>query len=293
MGTVLSNHLCASPRWPRQGLFASACLLLLLGAAGARPSPPPAAAGGEFTAATLNIWHDQRDWPARRAVVLDTLRVLAPDVLFLQEVLEKEGLPNQARQLADSLGWACVFASVDPPGAAKRYGNAILTRHRILAWAEVNLAPLDDYRVAAHARLDIQGRVLDAYVTHLHHTDAGGGIRAEQVRGLLAFVDSTRGDGAVVVGGDFNAEPAAPELAPLRARFGDGYGAIHAGAEAAPVTTLNPAVGHAPRRIDHLFFEPRRLRPVAAAIFLDAPTPAGVWASDHFGVWARFQRLER
>lgn len=291
-GTVLPSHSCSSPKRPRPGLLASACLLLLLGAAVARPSPPPAAAA-EFSAATLNIWHDQRDWPARRAVLLDTLRALAPDVLFLQEVLEKEGLPNQARQLADSLGWACVFASVDPPGAAKRYGNAILTRHRIVAWAEARLAPLDDYRVAAHARLDIQGRVLDAYVTHLHHTDAGGHIRAEQVRGLLAFVDSTCGDGAVVVGGDFNAEPADPELAPLRARFADGYGAIHAGAEAALATTLNPAAGHAPRRIDHLFFEPRRLRPVAAAIFLNAPTPAGVWASDHFGVRARFQWLER
>ena len=49
--------------------------------------------------------------------MLDSLRTLSPDVLFLQEVLEKEGLPNQARQLADSLGWAYVFASVDPPGA--------------------------------------------------------------------------------------------------------------------------------------------------------------------------------
>ena len=105
------------------------------------------APAGDFTAATLNIWHDQGDWPARRAVILDTLRVLSPDVLFLQEVLEKEGLPNQAQQLADSLGWGFVFASVDPPGAAKRYGNAILTRHRIVATHEIMLPPLDDYRV--------------------------------------------------------------------------------------------------------------------------------------------------
>jgi len=244
-------------------------------------APPP----DTFTAATLNIWHDQRDWPARRAVMLEALRAPAPDVLFLQEVLEKEGLPNQAQQLADSLGCAYVFVSVDPPGAAKRYGNAILTRHRIVATHEIKLPPLDDYRVAAHARLEVDGRMVDTYVTHLHHTEEGAAIRAVQVGALIAFVDSTRGDGALVIGGDFNAAPDQPELAPLRVLYRDSWEAVHPGADA---TTLNPAIGHAPRRIDHLFSDPERLHPLAAEVFLDAPTAEGVWASDHFGVWARF-----
>ena len=247
------------------------------------------ASAADFTAATLNIWHDQGDWPARRAVILDTLRVLSPDVLFLQEVLEKEGLPNQAQQLADSLGWGFVFASVDPPGAAKRYGNAILTRHRIVATHEIMLPPLDDYRVAAHARLEAGGRTVDAYVTHLHHTAEGAHIRAEQVRGLLAFVDSTRGEGELVIGGDFNAGADKAELAPLLARYHDCYAKHHPEAAGGTVTTLNPAMGHAPSRIDHLFVEPGGPRPVAAGIFLAAPSPSGVWASDHFGVWARLR----
>jgi endonuclease/exonuclease/phosphatase family metal-dependent hydrolase len=121
-----------------------------------------------FLAVTLNIWHDQQDWPARCAVILDTLRTLRPDVVFLQEVLQKEGLPNQAQTLAESLGATFVFASVDPPGAPKRYGNAILTRHRIAATNEIHLKPLDDYRVAVHARLEVEGRSVDAYATHLH-----------------------------------------------------------------------------------------------------------------------------
>ncbi len=276
----------------RAAFLAGALVAALIPASRCPCAPAPAAAAtaaSDVRIATLNIWHDQQDWPARRAVILDTLRALSPDVLLLQEVLEKEGLPNQARQLADSLGWACAFASVDPPGAAKRYGNAILTRHRIVAWQETKLAPLDDYRVAAHARLDVGGRRLDAYVTHLHHTDAGSAIRARQVRDLLAFVDSTRGDGALVIGGDFNAPPDAPELAPLRARFADTWAATRSGPDPAGVTTLNPAKGHVPRRIDHLFCVPRELRPVAAAIFLAAPGRAGTWASDHFGVWARLR----
>jgi beta-glucosidase len=266
-------------------LVASITVVVLAAAPVTAAAPPPA----EFTVATLNIWHDQQDWPARRAVMLDALRVLAPDVLLLQEVLQKEGLPNQARQLADGLGWAYVFTSVDPPEAAKRYGNALLTRHRILATHEVKLAPLDDYRVAAHALIAVAGREVDAYVTHLHHTGEGGAIRAEQVRGLLAFVDSTRGRGALVIGGDFNADAAAPELAPLRERFTDTFAALHRDSTLAKATTLNPAEGHTPVRIDHIFVEPGTLRPVASEVFLDTPDAAGVWASDHFGLWTRLR----
>jgi beta-glucosidase len=259
-----------------------ALTLLPLAGAAARERPDD-----DLLVVTLNLWHDQRDWPARREVILDSLRALRPDVVLLEEVLEKEGLPNQARALAESLGCAFVFASVDTPGAAKRYGNAILTPHRIVASDESRLEPLDDYRVAAHARLDVRGRRLDVYVTHLHHTDAGGAIRAEQARHLLHFVERTRGRGALVLGGDFNAPPDAPELRPLFERFVDTFGALHPGVA---VTTLNPAMGHAPRRIDHILTDPRGpLRPVAAEVFLDAPTPAGVWASDHFGLWTRFR----
>ncbi len=258
------------------------------------PAQVPASATG-FTAVTLNLWHDQQDWPARRAVIVDTLRALAPDVIFLQEVLEKEGLPNQAQQLADSLGCAFVFTSVDPVGGAKRYGNAILTRLPIVAQHEVKLPPLDDYRVAAHARLALpDGRALDTYVTHLHHTEEGTGIRARQVAGLFAFVDSTRADdGAdVLIGGDFNAEPDRPELAPVFARFTDVLAAVHPDLTLPASATFGPATSTTPRRIDYLFCEGAQLIPTAARVVLGAPSPAGVWGSDHCGVWARFGATE-
>jgi beta-glucosidase len=256
------------------------------------PAQVPAAASG-FTAVTLNIWHDQQDWPARRAVIVDTLRALAPDVIFLQEVLEKEGLPNQAQQLADSLGCAFVFTSVDPVGGAKRYGNAILTRLPIVAQHEVMLPPLDDYRVAAHARLALpDGRSLETYVTHLHHTAEGAEIRAEQIAGLIAFVDATRGGGdsnnAVLIGGDFNAEPDRLELAPMFERFTDVLATVHPDLVLPAAATFGPATGTTPRRIDYLFCNGAQLVPTASRVVLGAPSPAGVWGSDHCGVWARF-----
>jgi len=194
---------------------AIACLILALVPALApvegRGAPPADAGRGELVAVTLNIWHDQENWPARLAMICDSLRALRPDVVFLQEILQKEGLPNQAETLADSLGYAWMFVSVDPPGAPKRYGNAILTRLPILGTHEVKLRPLDDYRVAGHARLQAGARTLDAYVTHLHHTLEGDTIRARQVEDLLAFIDTTRAPGAaLLLGGDFNAAPDTP-----------------------------------------------------------------------------------
>lgn len=268
-------------------------LLALLGVLGfhteAGTAVPPDVPQGTFVAATLNLWHDQRDWPARMAVILDALRALEPDVIFLQEVLQKEGLPNQAQALADSLEYEVIFASVDPPGAPKRYGNAILAHHPMVATHEVKLAPLDDYRVAAHVRLAVHGRLLDAYVTHLHHTTEGDSIRARQVLDLLAFMDTTRAPGALLLGGDFNAAPDAPELRPIQERLADTYALLHPGEATPPITTLNIAMGHSPRRIDYIFAGPDHLQTVASEIFLDAPTTSGVWASDHFGVWTRFR----
>ena len=81
-----------------------------------------------LTVVTLNLWHDQRDWPKRLAVILAEMRALRPDVLCLQEVLQHGTLRNQAETLADSLGYQVHFTSVDSVHREKRYGNAILSR---------------------------------------------------------------------------------------------------------------------------------------------------------------------
>ncbi|MBK7190599.1 MAG: endonuclease/exonuclease/phosphatase family protein [bacterium] len=189
-------------------------------------------------------------------------------------------------------GLCFVFTSVDPVGGAKRYGNAILTRLPIVAQHEIKLPPLDDWRVAAHARLALpDGRTLDAYVTHLHHTAEGAEIRAEQIAGLIAFVDSTRADGpdaALLIGGDFNAEPDRLELAPMFERFTDVLATVHPELVLPAAATFGPATGTTPRRIDYLFCNGAQLVPTAARVVLGAPSPAGVWGSDHCGVWARF-----
>lgn len=239
-----------------------------------------------LTVVTLNLWHDKADWPRREAIIVQALRTLRPDVIALQEVLQDAQLPNQAQSLARALGYRHVFVSADAPDAVRRYGNAILTRHAIVADDAVLLAPQDDYRSAAHVRVAIGAHRIDVYATHLHHTADGGAIRARQIGDLVAFVRRTRAGDAMLVLGDFNTAADSAELDALRALgVRDAYATLHphAAADDPAHSTLNPA-WHPPQRIDHVFVD--RLEAVQAGRLFDAPAADGTWASDHFGVYA-------
>ena len=141
----------------------------------------------------------------------------------------------------------------------------------------------------AHVRIDFKGRVVDVYDTHLHHTPEGGSIRATQIRDLLAFVDSTRGDGAVVLAGDFNARLETPEMQLVAADFVDVFKTLHPSATGAEAETFNPIFGVDPGAIDHIFVSRTgaSLKPLACEVIFRSPGPDSVWASDHFGVVAR------
>lgn len=243
-----------------------------------------------LTIVTLNLWHDQHDWPKRLDVILAEMRRIRPDLLCLQEALQNPNLRNQAETLGDSLGCHVQFASVDGPERPKRYGNAILTPHRVVAGGSRNLEPADDYRAVAHVRFEWGGRTIDAYNTHLHHTPEGGAIRATQIRHLLAYVDSTRGGGPAVIAGDFNTELGTPEMNLVTARYLDAFHAVHPKATRAEAVTFNKRFGPDPGAIDHIFVERKaatRLTPLACDVIFRTVGPDSVWASDHFGVVAK------
>ena len=261
-------------------------------ALGGLPAGASTRATDTLTVVTLNLWHDQHDWPRRLDVILAELRRIRPDVLCLQEVLQNPTLRNQAETLGDSLGHHVQFASVDGPERPKRYGNAVLTPHRVVTGGARNLAPVDDYRAVAHLRFEWRGRTIDAYSTHLHHTPEGGAIRATQIRHLLAYVDSTRGDGPTVIAGDFNAELGTPEMNLITAAHRDAFRAVHPRASRSEALTFNPRFGVDPGAIDHIFVERKartRLTPVACEVLFRTVGPDSVWASDHFGVVARLR----
>lgn len=256
------------------------------------PTEPATAQTTSLSVVSLNLWHDKQDWPKRQELIVRELQALNPDAILLQEVLQDAALPNQAATLAESLGYHYRFFSVDPAQQPRRYGNAILTRVPAQQTQEFKLLPLTDYRNAGWVRVEVSGWPLNLYVTHLHAAPDGGDIRAQQVRSLLEFIASTRGDAPSVLAGDFNTAANAPGLQPLTATFADAYAAAHPGqaVNAPEHTTLNTHLGHPPVRIDHVFFQRDAFRVAEARIILDQPDSDGAWPSDHYGMWAKLVR---
>jgi len=252
-----------------------------LASCAATPAPAVAPGGPELTLVTFNIWHNQSDWPARLPLLVAALRAEDPDVIALQEVLEDAaiGLPNQARTLADALGgYAVHFVSTDPEGAPRRYGNAVLSRLPVAAVESRKLQPLDDYRTALRVRVLVGERAVDVVNTHLAWQEDAAPVRARQIADLVSMLPE---DGApLIVMGDFNAVQEDAGLAALTApRF---FSALPRGTAQ---TTLNPARGHPPRVIDHIFVEAAGFAPVRAAVIGSTPVD-GEYPSDHFGVAA-------
>jgi endonuclease/exonuclease/phosphatase family metal-dependent hydrolase len=273
----------------KAGAHCMRALLVMLLLASAPVVAEDAGAAAGMTLVTLNLHHDRDDWPARREYIASELATLRPDVIALQEVIERTGsVDNQAAWLAPRLGYDYEFASVDAIGAPKRYGNALLTRRPILARRQRLLQPIEDYRIAAQLRIDVDGQPVNVYVTHLNERSDGHGrsTRTRQVSDLLRFVSDTAGDAPVVIAGDFNSAADAIDLEALRKGYGDSYGSVH---RDAGVSTLNMEIYDKPARIDHVFFQQQRLLAREARIVFDVPDAQGHWASDHYGVWTRLQ----
>ena len=245
---------------------------------------------GTIKIATLNLYHDKDDWPRRRVQIVEEFKREQPDVIALQEVIQRENLANQAEWLAGQLGYAWHFVSTDPAGEPMRYGNAVLTRHPVLLRGEQRLRPLDDSRTVGLLRIDLQGRALNVYVTHLHWTDQGGPIRAQQVADLLQYIAATSEGIPSIVAGDFNATADSPELTALRGGFIDTYGSQHPDVDPVSSSTLNLKY-YAPKRIDHVFYQRGEFTPVSSQVIFNRAAADGTWASDHYGMLAilRFQ----
>lgn len=261
-------------------------LVMLAILVGCRTTPaPPTANVRMLKIATLNLYHDKDDWPRRRVQIVEEFKREQPDVIALQEVIQREDLVNQAEWLAGQLGYAWHFVSTDPAGKPMRYGNAILTRHPVLLRGEQRLRPLDDSRTVGLLRIDLDGRALNVYVTHLHWTDQGGSIRAQQLADLLQYIATTSEGIASIVAGDFNATADAPELTSLRGGFIDTYGSLHPDVDPVSSSTLNLKY-FAPKRIDHVFYQRGEFTPVSSRIIFNQPDADGTWASDHYGMLA-------
>jgi endonuclease/exonuclease/phosphatase family metal-dependent hydrolase len=249
-----------------------------------KPAPGPDQPPIPVRLVTLNTHHgvgaDQRHDLPRLATVLAAADA---DVICLQDVDRRFGDRSDdvdqalllSRALDMQLAWG---PALDEPGDAERgSGNALLSRLPLLISDVHRLPGGGEPRIALRTMIELDGGAL--WVTTTHLTSGSAEERAAQVAAVGGLHDDAMETGVVV--GDLGADPDAPELEPLRARFSDAWElAAERDDQAAGwrfwrrgAGATSPA-GSPERRVDQVWVSPGIA--VAAARVLDA---AG--ATDH------------
>ncbi|MFJ8149926.1 endonuclease/exonuclease/phosphatase family protein [Streptomyces sp. NPDC096048] len=226
-------------------MSARARTLIQLSVAGALLSltvAAPAAGAGQGTSVPLRIatYNIHAGTGSDGVFDLDrqaaALRALDADVIGLQEVDVHWGARSQGLDMAEELGrrlgmrvsFAPIY-SLDPVeagGPRREYGVAVLSRFPIRSAANheiTRLSTQDENPVPAPApgfgevTLKVRGVPVQVFVTHLDYR-SDPAVRVAQVadtRRIMARERAALPGARQVLLGDFNAEPAAPELASL------------------------------------------------------------------------------
>ena len=238
--------------------------------------------------ATLNIRNLADRWDERLPLILADMAALQPDVLGLQEVvyvLQQDRLIGAAGpgRYETTRGWA----------GRPEYGNAMLFREPLAA-IDAERLDLGLTRSAIRGRLILAGGAsVVAVVTHLHHVSDDEAARDDQARLLIDWLaDAPPADGIVVVG-DFNAEPAEPTYARMRAA---GYRSAFLEANRAepdvtwPSGLVAPAIDTdgPPGCLDYIWVH-GAIAVDSCRLVFDRPAVGdpGLYPSDHLGLAAR------
>jgi endonuclease/exonuclease/phosphatase family metal-dependent hydrolase len=199
------------------------------GAAPARPdpmgTPPPDYQDRLFVVPSLGPCDDAAPAPARLRVVSWNIRTgrtssldavaseiaaTDADILLLQEVdayTMRSGMVEQAKLLAEQLGYEHVFASALPWDGGE-YGLAILSRLRFAAIERIWLDPAltSEQHLTLVATLC---RGAQEILAVNHHADVFPEGRIENIAQLMPVLGDRIGSG-MVFGGDLNDDPTGP-----------------------------------------------------------------------------------
>lgn len=226
--------------------------------------------------------------------IIGVIRSADADIVGLQEVdvhwAERSSFADQASAIAAALGMEVRFAPIyDLPGGARgarQFGVAVLSRHPITGFTNhplIRLSTQDSNAVPGprpgflEATIDVHGTAVQVFNTHLDYR-RDPSVRRAQVAEMLVHI--ARAAGPVLLLGDLNAPPEAPELQPLFTRLRDAWPAA-----AGPGHTI--PVAEPVRRIDYVLisdhFQVRSARvpatlasdhrPVVIDLVLPSPRP--------------------
>lgn len=239
--------------------------------------------------ATLNLEQNHKCWQARRELVVQQLDELKPDMLALNEIYTPEQTGRWIqRTAADRLNIKYTLLQQSKVGDdSRKEAEGLLTRYPVIETASL------DYRshncVALVTRFEIDGRLLDVYVTHLIAARVEDAARQYQAQQLLDWLRTRRDANFSVVCGDCNAAPDQPSMRLMS-------GALRpTQIEPTAFTPLQES-GASPshpewerfdRCIDYVWVtESIEVRASGLCFNRPAPDNPALWPSDHVGVWA-------
>ncbi len=171
--------------------------------------------------------------------IAEVIRSSGASLIALQEVDvhwdKRSGFADQATELATKLGLQVRFAPIyrlpgaDSTSPAREYGVALLSRYPIVAFTNHVITRLSTQGGNAtptpmpgflEVTIDVRGRRVRVFNTHLDYR-SDPAVRRQQVSESLTIIGESATP--VLMFGDLNAVPAAPELQPLFRRLRDGW----------------------------------------------------------------------
>jgi len=237
--------------------------------------------------ATLNIRNIADRWDERLPLLLADMAALQPDVLGLQETvyaLQQDRLIGAAGagRYESTRGWA----------GRPEYGNALLVREPLVIRDPERL-DLGMGRSVIRGVVTLAGGAsVLAVVTHLHHSTPDEAHRDEQARQLVAWLAQAPATDAVVVVGDFNAEPDEPTYDRMTA---SGFRSAHLEANGAEPALTWPSGLDAPAKdtdgpdgcLDYIWVR-GAVAVERCRLAFDRPAvgDSTLYPSDHFGLSA-------
>jgi endonuclease/exonuclease/phosphatase family metal-dependent hydrolase len=243
----------------------------------------------QFRVVTLNLEQDHKRWDERRPLVLEGLTALRPDIIAFNEVsITRQSARGLQRDLSSLLGVQYnLVQQTKVNSLASVEGEALLTRFAITETGNLDYQARD--MVAQVARILVDGRPLDVYVTHLFMSRGDDSLRLFQVQQLLAWIDARNDVSDCIVCGDFNAMLGMPSAALMARRFRPTQNEPTA---FTPLAGTDGAMSHPywprmDRCIDYIWTA-GAIEVLASGVCFNQPAAndPSLWPSDHAGVWA-------
>ena len=243
----------------------------------------------QFRIAFLNLEQDHRRWEQRRHLIVDQLAALAPDIFAMNEICIPKQTGRWLQQAATAhIGRRFALVQQSKTNSGSRLeGEGVLTRFPILETGNLDYQTRD--YVALVARMEIEARLIDVYVTHLFMSRGDESLRVFQVQQLLQWIEARDDVEAQIVCGDFNAPPEAAAARRMAETFRPSQNAPTAftplADEAGNVT--HPYWHRFDRSIDYIWVR-GPLTVVDSGVCFNKPSvdDQTLWPSDHAGVWA-------